>query len=188
MCLLDTVPEGSLEEWTQKLIIDRKVLVRGVPCPDKELGKKIQAFWLAYTPEHKVVLSQIKRTEKGERILEVIEEPWDGEQTFYHQMPLPIRDESGLSLTSEEFREKKKAYKKGILTREETLEWVIDQLQSKSAIDEYDSLLRFYWHLCGPDEPFTPAYLRADTETRPLSAAIKGLVGIVRKEEKRRKE
>jgi hypothetical protein len=106
---------------------------------------------------------------------------------FYHQISLPIGYESGPALTSEEFREKKKVYKKGILTREETLEWVIDQLQSKSAIDEYHSLLGLYWHLCGPDEPFTPAYLRADTETRPLSAAIKGLVEIARKEERRKK-
>jgi hypothetical protein len=44
---------------------------------------------------------------------------------FYHQIPLPIKDESGPSLTSEEFKEKKKAYKKGILTREETPEWVL---------------------------------------------------------------
>ena len=185
MRLRDTVPCGSLKEWTQKLIMDRKVLIRGVPCPYEELGKKIQAFWLAYTPGHKVVLSQIRR-KKDERILEVIEESWDGKQTFYHQMPLPIKNESGPPLSLKKFKEKKKAYKKGMLTRKETLQWVIDQLQRKSAIDRYSSLLGLYWNLRGPDEPFTPAYLIADTETRPLSTAIKGLIEVARKEEKRR--
>ena len=87
------VPEEVMERpLREQLLLDREVLVRGVPCPQKELGKTIEAYWLAFTPWEKIVLCQIRITERGERILEVIEEGWDGNQIFHEETPLPLKD------------------------------------------------------------------------------------------------
>jgi hypothetical protein len=76
----------------EQLLMDKEVLVHGVPCPDKELGKTVEAYWLAYTPWKKIVMCQVKTTDNGERVLEVHEEGWDGTQLFYEEMPLPLKE------------------------------------------------------------------------------------------------
>jgi hypothetical protein len=86
----DAPEEVMVRPLKEQLLLDREVLVRGVPCPHKELGKTIEAYWLAFTPREKIVLCQIRITEGGERIPEVIEEGWDGTQLFHEEKPLPI--------------------------------------------------------------------------------------------------
>jgi len=182
--ITDPIVQKS-EPWQKELPRDREVLARGVPCPRKELGKTVEAYWLAFAPWKKVVLSQIRKTEKGERILELIEEDWNGKQKLYHQMPLPITEEPGLPLASGEMQEKEDAYRKGALTREEALQWTIHQLQRKGAVDEWGVLLGFYWKLRGTDEPFSPNYISTDTETRPTAHIGTKLFEICRRETER---
>ena len=142
------------ENWREELLIAREVLKRGVPCPSDEERKTIDAFWLRYRAGEKVVFCQIKKSEKGERILEFIEETWEGERTFYQQLPLPLTEKGGPPLSEEEFEKIKNAYEEGNLTREEALQWVIRQLQRRAAFDRYNSLMRFYWILVRPDQFF----------------------------------
>ena len=147
------VPSGN---WREELLLDREVLIRGIPCPEKEHGKSVQAFFMAYTPGEKVVLCQIKKTEAGDRVLELIEEAWEGEQTFYQQVPIPYKGENGQPLSKAEVNEQKKTYKAGALEREEAIRWVVTQLQKKAAESRYVMLLEFYWKLSRPDDLFSP--------------------------------
>lgn len=144
------------ETWREDLVLAREVLKRGVPCPDREQRKTIDAFLLAYTPGERVVFCQIKKNEKGERVLEFTEETWEGEQIFYHQQLIPLKEKTGTPLSSEEIDEKKHAYKKGDLTREEALQWVVGQLQRKPAFKRFSYLLTFYWMLLRGEGYFRP--------------------------------
>jgi hypothetical protein len=103
--LFDDDMGRSLEE---QLLLDREVLVHGVPCPFEELGKTIEAYWLAYTPWEKIVLSQIRITDE-DRILEVTEESWDGTQLFHEEIPLPLKDGNNSPSNREEAYEKRDA-------------------------------------------------------------------------------
>jgi hypothetical protein len=78
------------DEVREELLLDREVLRRGVPCPDNEQSKTMDAFLFAYKVGKYVVCCQIKKSEKGQRILEFTEESWEGEQTFYRQVPIPF--------------------------------------------------------------------------------------------------
>ena len=172
-------------EWRERLLLDREVLVRGVPCPSRD-PKTVQAYWMTFTPGEKVVLCQIKRTEKKERVLELIVELWSGKQIFYDQVPLPVKRLTGPRLSEEDIEEKKDAYKKGIVTREEALQWVIDQLESKPAVDYYNKLLEFYWNLRRPHERLTPSYFEYSTTTKnPMARIGKDLIKIAQKETKK---
>ncbi len=151
--------EAMVRPLREQLILDREVLVRGVPCPHKELGRTVEAFWSAFTPQEKIVVCQLKITGHGERVLELEEETWGGTQLFYEQIPLPITDEGGPPLTSEEVWEKRDAWWSGDIPTEEVLQWVLDQLQRKSTLKVYDTLLSLYWRLRRPDAWFTPEYI-----------------------------
>ena len=119
---LDPDPKTRLSgDWREELLLARKVLIRGVPCPHKEFRKTVEAYWMAYTPGKTVVLCQIKRTEKGERVFELIEEAWEGEQTFYDQIPIPIQEKEGPFLSEKEMKEKMNEYKMGRIAREKVL-------------------------------------------------------------------
>ncbi|MBU7019126.1 MAG: hypothetical protein HXS44_16570 [Theionarchaea archaeon] len=175
-------------KWRERLLLHREVLVRGVPCPSMNL-KTIQAYWMIFSPGEKVVLCQIRRTEKKERILELIVELWSGEQIFYEQVPLPVKRLTGPQLSEEDVEEKKDAYKKGVLTGEEALEWVIDQLESKPAVDHYAKLLKFYWNLRRPHEWFDPEYSEHSvTKNDPMVRIGKDLIKIAQKETKKIKK
>lgn len=139
------------ETWREELLLAREVLKRGLPCPSDEQRKTMDAFLLGYTPGINVVLCQIKKSEKGERGLEYIEETWGGEQIFYRQIPIPIKKGSP-PLSKEKIKEKENAYKKGYITKEEALNWVEKQFQRKADFDRYKSLLRFYWILLRPGQ------------------------------------
>lgn len=142
------------ENWREELLIAREVLKRGVPCPSDEERKTMDAFLLAYTPGEKVVLCQIRKSEKGERVLEFMEETWEGKQIFYHQVPVPLIEKVGPFLSEEEVEEKRNAYEKGNLTREEALQWVIRQFQRRVSFKVHTILLRFYWILLRQDNYF----------------------------------
>ena len=142
------------ENWREELLVAREVLKRGVPCPSDEERKTIDAFLLRYKVGEKVVFCQIKKNEKGERILEFFEETWEGERTFYQQMLLPLTERTGPPLPEEKVEEKRDAYEEGNLTREEALQWVVRQLQRRAAFDRYDSLMKFYWMLLRPGQFF----------------------------------
>ena len=142
------------ENWREELLIAREVLKRGVPCPSDEERKTIDVFLLAYTPGKKVVFCQIKRSEKGERVLEFMEETWKGEQVFYQQTPVPLLEKTGSPLSEEKVEEKRNAYDEGNLTREEALQWVIKQFQRRVTFQVICRLLRFYWTLLRQDNYF----------------------------------
>lgn len=128
----------------EQLHMDREALVHGVPCPDKELGKSVEAFWLAYTPWEKIVLCQITIKEDGNRLLQVIEEGWDGTQLFYEEIPIPLKDGNGPPLTWNEIDRKRDEYWSGKITQEEFLHWILDKLQEENALREYHGLLSAY--------------------------------------------
>lgn len=144
---------------TKELHDARATLIRGIPCPRKEVGKTIEAYWMGFTPNEKVVLGQIKKIEKGGRVLEVIEEGWSGEQAFYEQIPIPIEKE-GPPLTKDELKDKIKAYEEGTITREDTLIWVVDKLQTMEASQCYERLIELYWNLRKRDAYFIPYYIK----------------------------
>ena len=73
----------------EQLLMDKEVLVHGIPNLRKELGNTLDAYWLAFTPWQKIVICQIKITENGERILEVVEEAWDGTELFHEEILSP---------------------------------------------------------------------------------------------------
>ncbi len=186
----------SSEIWVQvmdrplreQLLMDREVLAHDIPCPQKELGKTIDAYWLVFTPWKKIVLCQIRITEKGDRILELTEERWDGTQLFHEEIPLPLKDEDDPPLSSEHIDEKRKAYRSGKMTKKELLQWVLDQLQRKSAVGEYEYLLSTYWLLSGPDEPFSPEYVQGWNKSKNVLPEYKKLVEITKELEKERKK
>jgi hypothetical protein len=155
--------EAMVRPVKEQLLLDKEVLVRGVPCPHSELGKTVEAYWQAFTPWDKIVLCQIRLTERGERILEVIEEAWEGNQLFHERIPLITRDEQGIPLTQEEVWEKRDAYWSGNMTLGKALQWVLDQLQRKCASHVYEDLLLMYWRLRRPGESFTPDYIEGET-------------------------
>ena len=142
------------ENWREELLVAREVLKRGVPCPSDEERKTIDAFLLAYKVGEKVVFCQIKKSEKGERILEFFEETWEGERTFYQQMLLPLTERIGPPLPEEKVEEIKNAYEEGNLTREEALQWVLKQFQRRVTFRVLCRLLRFYWILLRQDNYF----------------------------------
>ena len=145
---LDSDPAIKVSgKWREELLLAREVLVRGVPCPQREHGKKVEAYWLAYTPREKVVLCQIRKMKNGEKALEVIEEEWNGEKAFYELIPLSTREKSGLSLSEEEIKEKEKAFMMGHLSRKEALQWIISQLETKTNAGTYENLLKLYWKI-----------------------------------------
>ncbi|MBU6998639.1 MAG: hypothetical protein HXS41_15600 [Theionarchaea archaeon] len=143
------------EEVRKELLLDREVLRRGVPCPDKEQTKTMDAFLFAYKVGKYVVRCQIKKDEKGNRVLEFIEESWGGEQTCYRHVPIPLK-KTEPPPSKEDIEEKENAYKTQHITREKALEWVIDQLQKKGTYETYGSLLKFYWVLLRQDQSYEP--------------------------------
>jgi len=185
----DVPEEVMVRPLREQLLLDREVLVRGVPCPQKELGKTIEAFWLAFTPWEKIVLCQIRITECGERILEVIEEGWDGTQLFHEETPLPLKDGNEPLLTWEKIQKKRTLHRFGLMTTKRYLRWVIDQMQRKSAVGEYQHLLPIYWKLHRPKAVFSPEYSEGKNKSGNLPPALEKLVEFVRKlEEEREKE
>jgi len=146
------------ENWREKLLLAREVLKRGIPCPSDEQRKTIDAFLLGYTPGVNVILCQIKKSEKEERVLEFIEETWGREETFYRQVPIPIKKGSS-PLSKEEIKKMENVYKKGNITREEALDWVENQFRRKGDFDSYSSLLRLYWTLLRPGQFFRADYI-----------------------------
>lgn len=143
------------EEVRKELLLDREVLRRGVPCPDKEQTKTMDAFLFAYKVGKYVVRCQIKKDEKGNRVLEFIEESWGGEQTCYRHVPIPLK-KTEPPPSKEDIEEKENAYKTQHITREKALEWVIDQLQKKGTYETYGSLLKSYWVLLRQDQSYEP--------------------------------
>ncbi len=172
--------ERSLKE---QLLMDKEVLVRGVPCPREELGKTIEAYWLAYTPWEKIVLCQVKITESGERILEVQEEGWDGTQIFREEILIPLKDGNGPHSTREEIREKRDTYWSGKITRVEFLNWIVNQLQREDAVLEYDMLLHFYWKARREEYLFTLEYIEGQNKAGYVPEALVKIVEILRKKE-----
>jgi hypothetical protein len=183
LATLGFITEPIVQEsdpWQKKLPWDREVLIRRAPCPYDDLGNAIQAYWLGYAPKLRFVLVQIRRTEK-ERILELIEENWKGERIYYHSVPLPLEEEEGPPLTYQEIKEKREAYRKRTISREEALQWILHQLQRKAAIDEYHVLLGSYWRLHRPNQPFTLGYIDAETETKAQMMEISRIADELRK-------
>lgn len=130
------------------------------PAPIKSFKKTVEAYWQAFTPWDKIALCQIK-VEDGERVLEVMEEAWDGEKLFYECIPLPIIDKHGPPLTEKEVWKKSDTYCSN-MTAEEFLQWVVTQLQRKNAQRAYRALLCMYWRLRRPDESFSPEYIEGE--------------------------
>ena len=183
--LRDTLPPEVLQEHLEELTYDREILVRGVPCPSKDLGKSIEAYWLAYTPRDKIVLYQIKK-EDGKRILELKEERWGGEISYHEEIPLSHpRDDTGPPLTSDEITKKKKLFRSGELSEEKATQWILMQLKRKSSMDEYHRLLGFYWLVNGPHEAFDPMYIETDTESRPMSKKLQKFLEFLKEDTKR---
>ena len=172
------------DPWQKDLSRDREVLARGVPCPEKDLGKTVEAYWMGYTPGKKVVLCQIRG--KRKRFLELIEESWEGIQTFYHKECIPITEKKGPSLSIKDVREKKKAFRTEALSKKEAIQWVVHQLQRKSAADRYEMLLRFYWELQGSGVPFPPEYM--EQSSRTSSSLLRTAEKLTKKTEKRKIE
>jgi hypothetical protein len=83
-----------------------------------------------------------------------MEETWEGQQIFYHQVPVPLTEKTGPFLSDEEVKEKRYAYEKGNLTREEALQWVMHQFQRRVSYRVYSGLLRFYWILLRQENYF----------------------------------
>jgi hypothetical protein len=83
-----------------------------------------------------------------------MEELWGGQQIFYHQVPVPLTEKTGPFLSDEEVKEKRYAYEKGNLTREEALQWVMHQFQRRVSYRVYSGLLRFYWILLRQENYF----------------------------------
>lgn len=184
-CLLDKIPHISLEERMEELKYDREILIRGVPSPFKELGKTIEAYWLAFTPWDKIVLCQIKKGD-GKRILELKEERWNGEISFHKETPLlPPQDDTDPPLTSDELTEKKKLFRSRELSEENATQWILMQLNRKSSVDEYNRLLGFYWLVNGPHEAFDPMYIESDTESRPMLEPINKFLEFLKEDTKR---
>jgi hypothetical protein len=148
------------ENWREELLEAREVLKRGVPCPSDEERKTMDFFMLAYTPGGKVVFCQIRKNEKGERVLEFMEETWEGERIFDHQVPVPLIEETGPSLSEEEVDEKMSAYRNKHLTREEALQWVIRQFQRRVSYWVHADLFRFYRILLRQDNYFIADHVR----------------------------
>ena len=144
----------------EQLLMDKEVLVHGVPCPQEELGKTIEAYWLAYTPWERIVLCQVRITESGGRVLEMREEGWDGNKLFCEEIPLPLKGKNGSPLLWEEIDKKRDAYKSGKMTAQECLPWVLNQLQRKNASSEYQTLLSLYWEIRRRNYLFNPEYIR----------------------------
>ena len=181
------VPEEVLDRPVRdQLLMDREVLVHGVPCPSEELGKTVEAFWLAYTPWEKIVLCQIKITDE-DRILEVTEEAWDGTQLFHEEIPLPLKDGNDSPSNREEIYKKRDAYWSGKITAEKFLQWLLYQLQREKAVREYDVLLHFYWEVRREDHLFTIEYVEGQNKAGYIPEALLKLVESVRKREEERK-
>ncbi|MBU7015591.1 MAG: hypothetical protein HXS52_14595 [Theionarchaea archaeon] len=149
------VEKPDPEEVRKELLLDREVLRRGVPCPDKEQTKTMDAFLFAYKVGKYVVRCHIKKDEKGNRVLEFVEKSWEGEQTCYRHVPIPLK-KTEPPPSKEDIEEKENAYKSQNITREKALEWVIDQLQKKGTYETYRSLLRVYWVLLRQDQSHEP--------------------------------
>ena len=155
--LITFVGSDNPEEFTgrpmkEQLLMDKEVLVHGVPCPDEELGKTVEAFCLAFTPWEKIVLCQVRITENGERVLHVTEEAWDGTQLFYEEIPIPLKEGNGPPLTWNEIDRKRDKYWSGKIKQEEFLNWILDQLRRENALREYDDLLLAYWRARRKDD------------------------------------
>lgn len=155
--------EAMVRPLREQLLLDKEVLVHGVPCLHKELGKTVEAYLHVFTAWEKIVLCQIKITESRERVLELMEETWEGDQLFHEQIPLPIKDEKGPPLTEKEVWKKRDAYWSKDITAEEFLQWIIDHLQRKSAVKAYRALLLMYWRLRREEELFSPEYMERET-------------------------
>ena len=167
----------------EQLLMDREVLVHGVPCPREELGKTVEAYWLAWTPWERTVLCQVRITESGERVLEVQEEGWDGNKLFFEEIPLPLKGENGPPPTREEIRRKRDAHWSGKITAEEFLHWILNQLQRESSVCEYEMLLHFYWETRREDHLFILEYIEGQNKVPYVPEALGELVEIVRKKE-----
>lgn len=144
----------------EQLLMDKEVLVHGIPNLRKELGNTLDAYWLAFTPWQKIVICQIKITENGERILEVVEEAWDGTELFHEEIPLPLKEDDSPSLSWKDIQEKVDACESGKMTEEELLQWVLDQMQRKSGLRVYHDLLYTYWKFHRSDAWITFEYIK----------------------------
>lgn len=178
----EVAEEAMSRPLKEQLLLDREVLTHGVPCPSKELGKTVEAYWLAFTPWEKIVLCQIKMKGIKERALELTEEGWDGKCIFHEEIPLPIKDEIGSSLSHEEISQKRDSHRTGAISTEDLLQWIKDQLQQKNALGEYQTLLSLYWRLRRKGEWFFPEYVKAMNMARTLPPAAKKLLEHVREE------
>lgn len=144
----------------EQLLMDKEVIVHGIPNLRKELGNTLDAYWLAFTPWQKIVICQIKITENGERILEVVEEAWDGSELFHEEIPLPLKEDDSPSLSWKDIQEKVDACESGKMTEEELLQWVLDQMQRKSGLRVYHDLLYTYWKFHRSDAWITFEYIK----------------------------
>ena len=181
--LFEDAIERSLKE---QLLLDREVLVHGVPCPEEELGKTVEAFWLAYTPWEKIVLCQVKTMEGEKRILEVTEEGWDGTLLFHEDTSIPLRNGNSQDLMWEEIERKRDACCSGKITEEEFLCWILDQLQRENALHEYESLLFEYWRARRKDYLFTLEYVEGKNKSGKAPEALLKLVKSIKKKEEER--
>ena len=144
----------------EQLLMDKEVIVHGIPNLRKELGNTLDAYWLAFTPWQKIVICQIKITENGERILEAVEEAWDGIELFHEEIPLPLKEDDSPSLSWKDIQEKVDACESGKMTEEELLQWVLDQMQRKSGLRVYHDLLYTYWKFHRSDAWITFEYIK----------------------------
>ena len=167
----------------EQLHMDKEVLVHGVPCLHEELGKTVEAFWLAYTPWEKIVLCQVKTKEDGERVLEITEEGWDGTQLFFEEIPIPLKDKNGSFLTLEEIKKKKDAFWSRKATEKESLQWIIDQLKRENMLRRYQRLLFEYWRIRRKDHQFTMEYIEETNKLGSVPEALLKQKEVVRKNE-----
>lgn len=170
------------DPWQEELPRDKEVLARGVPCPQKDLGKTIEAYWMGYTPGEWVALCQIKR--KKTRFIDLIEESWEKNQLNYHKKLIPILEEKNQPILAKDIHKKKKNFEIGIITREKAIQWVIHQLKRKKAANCYEILLRFYWKLQGVST-FSPEY--ENLSDRTSSSLLKTAKELLKTSERKRK-
>jgi hypothetical protein len=136
------------------------------------------------------VLSQVRITEDGERILELTEEGWDGNQLFHEEVSIPLKEGKGPASTRDEIIEKRDAYWSEKITQEEFLHYVLNQLQREDATRHYEMLLHFYWKVRREDYLFNLEYVKSQNKAGYVPEALLKLIESVdrREEERKRKK
>ena len=167
----------------EQLLMDKEVLVHGIPCPHEELGKTVDAYWLAFTPWEKIVLCQVKITESGERILEVAEEAWDGTKLFHEEISIPLKEGNGSPVTWEDIEKKERE-----LTQEEFLQWIVNQLQNENTLSAYQNLLLMYWRTRRRGYSFAPEYIKGQNKAGYIPEALLKLVECIHEREEAKKK